>query len=124
MRNTRYITAATATAIGAITAAVAGATAATTSAISARKQREAQADARAAQDRANAKAEAEQKKATNQAEYERLSALSNAQDSTKYANAWGVDDALSSKYAENAKDVSKEISDQEENNPFYTRGLL
>lgn len=122
MSRCRYVE--TALIIGGITSALASATTATTTAIAAHKQDKAQSKALDEQRKAQAKAEAEATKANESAEKQRLEALAGSQTGTQYANAWGVDESLAAKYANNAADVSKAIDEEEENNPFYTRGLL
>lgn len=109
-----------------ITAALimAGTTAATTGAqiaVSEHQQKKALEEQRIAQAEANAK----QQESENKAERQRLEALAGNAAATDYGNVWGVD---SNKYADAAQKLSAGTgdfgTDDDEYNPFYTRGLL
>lgn len=77
------------------------------------------------QKQAQAEAEKKQKEADRTAEEKRLQALAANQTATDYGNVWGVD---SNKYADAAQKLSAGTgsfnTDDEDENPFYTRGLL
>lgn len=77
------------------------------------------------QKQAQKKAEATQKAADERAERQRLEGLKKQSTATDYGNIWGTD---SKKYADAAQKLSAGTgsfnTDDEENNPFYTRGLL
>ena len=77
------------------------------------------------QKQAQKKAEAEQKAADERAEKQRLEGLQKQSTATTYGDVWGTD---SKKYADAAQKLSAGTgsfnTDDEENNPFYTRGLL
>lgn len=78
-----------------------------------------------AQEEAQANAQREQKAAEDRAEKKRLEALAANQTATDYGNVWGTDSA---KYADAAQKLSAGTgsfnTDDDETNPFYTRGLL
>ena len=86
---------------------------------------EAQHTAANAQKQAQLAAEAQQKAADERAEKQRLEALAANQTATDYSNVWGTDSA---KYADAAQKLSAGTggfdTDEDETNPFYTRGLL
>lgn len=77
------------------------------------------------QKQAQERAERKQKEADDNAERKRLEALAANQTATDYGSVWGVD---SNKYADAAQKLSAGTgsfnTDDEEDNPFYTRGLL
>lgn len=74
---------------------------------------------------AQAEAEKKQAEADRTAEEKRLKALATNTTATDYGNVWGVD---SNKYADAAQKLSAGTgsfdTDNDEENPFYTRGLL
>ena len=86
---------------------------------------ELQKDAQKKQEEAQEKAAQAQKDADDIAERQRLEALVSNQTATDYGNVWGVENA---KYADVAQKLSAGTGDfnteDEETNPFYTRGLL
>ena len=77
------------------------------------------------QKQAQAAAEVKQKEADDKAEKQRLEALAANMEATGYGNVWGVD---SNKYADAAQKLSAGTgdfnTDDDEDNPFYYRGLL
>ena len=77
------------------------------------------------QQKAQAEAQKIQKEANESAERKRLEALAANTEATDYGNVWGVD---SNKYADAAQKLSAGTgsfnTDDDEENPFYTRGLL
>lgn len=83
-----------------------------------KKARQIQRDAQAA-------AQAEQAEADRKAEMQRLEGLATNQTATDYSNIWGVNTA---KYADAAQKLSAGTgsfnTDDDEENPFYTRGLI
>ena len=79
---------------------------------------------RAAQAEAQAKAEQQQKKADQEAEQKRLEGIAANQTATNYGSIWGTE---SKKYADAAQKLSAgtgSFSDDDETNPFYSRGLI
>lgn len=73
---------------------------------------------------AQAKAERVQKEADIKAERERLEGLAQNQTATDYSNIWGV---KGSNYADAAQKLSAgtgSFDTDDEDNPFYTRGLM
>lgn len=79
------------------------------------------------QKQAQKRAEAEQKAADEKAEMQRLEGLKSNAEVTDYGNIWGVD-TNTKKYADAAQKLSAGTgsfnTDNEDENPFYTRGLL
>lgn len=79
----------------------------------------------AEQENAQKAAEQKQKEADEKAERQRLEGLQKQSTATDYANVWGSN---SKKYADAAQKLSAGTGsfniDDEENNPFYTKGLL
>lgn len=77
------------------------------------------------QKKAKASAIKEQKEAENKAETQRLEALANNQTVTDYGSIWGV---KGSNFADAAQKLSAGTgsfdTDEDETNPFYTRGLF
>lgn len=84
-----------------------------------------QEDSLKAQKKAQNEAAEEQRVADENAERERLEALAANQTATDYGNIWGADSA---KYADAAQKLSAGTgsfnTDDDEQNPFYQRGLL
>lgn len=80
---------------------------------------------RHAQREAEELARQEQAAADKKAETQRLEALATNMTTTDYANVWGLDNA---KYADAAQKLSAGTGsfneDEDETNPFYSRGLL
>ena len=89
--------------------------------VSYNQQKHAQED----QGKAMESARIEQENADRSAEKKRLEALAANQTATDYGNVWGTDSA---KYADAAQKLSAGTgsfnTDEDETNPFYTRGLL
>ena len=104
-----------------ISSLITAATTATTSAVEYHEQEKAMGQ----QAEAQAKAEEKQKAADEAAEKKRLEALAANQTATDYGNIWGTDTA---KYSDAAQKLSAGTGsfnkEEEETNPFYTRGLL
>lgn len=100
-----------------VTAAATGASAAASS----YSQRKASAAQKAAQEEATAKQEA----ADRSAEEKRLEGLKTAATKTDYGNIWGTE---SKRYVDAAQKLSAGTGsfgyDDEDQNPFYTKGLL
>lgn len=99
----------------AITAAASG----TSAAVSAHQSEKAE----HAQKKAQAKAEAAQIASDKKAEEERLKALAKQQES----EAFGIDSTLAARYADAAQKWGAgtgSTKQDEEENPFYTRGLV
>lgn len=73
------------------------------------------------------KAERAQKEANERAEKQRLEGLKSNAEATDYGNIWGVD-TNTKKYADAAQKLSAGTgslnTNDEDENPFYTRGLL
>lgn len=84
-----------------------------------------QKEAMAKQEEAQRQAEEKQAKADKTAEEKRLEALAANQTDVDYGSIWGVD---ANKYADVAQKLSAGTgsfnTDDDEENPFYTRGLL
>lgn len=81
-------------------------------------------EARAQQDKAQSEAKAAQEKADQDAERKRLEGVASNQTATDYGNIWGV---KGSNYADAARKLSAgtgSFSDDDETNPFYSRGLI
>lgn len=88
---------------------------------------EEQKDAAKEQKKALEQAEAKQKEADLDAEQKRLEALAANQGATDFSNIWGIDSELSKQFAgidTTKKKDGMEMSFDEEDNPFYTRGLF
>lgn len=104
-----------------ISSLVSAAASGTQTAVSAHESKK----ARAAQEEAQARAEEKQRIADENAEKKRLEALVSNQTATGYGSIWGTDSA---KYADAAQKLSAGTgsfgSDEDETNPFYTKGLL
>lgn len=85
------------------------------------QQKHAQEDIKDAQRRAELK----QEEADKKAERERLEGLAQNQTATDYSNIWGV---KGSNFADAAQKLSAGTgsfdTDDDESNPFYTRGLM
>ena len=85
-------------------------------------------EAQARQDQAQAEAKIEQQKADREAEQQRLEGIASNQTATTYGNIWGVDNAYANRYKDAAQKLSAGTgsfdTDDDDNNPFYTRGLL
>ena len=98
---------------------------ATASGVTASVQHDTAKEAEWDQKQAQKKAEATQKAADEKAEMQRLQGLKAQSTATTYGDVWGTD---SKKYADAAQKLSAGTgsfnTDDEENNPFYTRGLL
>ena len=103
-----------------ISSLVSAAAAGTQTAVSAHQQHKALAAQEAAQNEAIQK----QQEADDRAEKQRLEALAANQEATGYGSIW----ADTGKYADAAQKLSAGTgsfnTDDEESNPFYTRGLL
>ena len=88
-------------------------------------QYDAQQEAAHEQKKAQEAAAEEQRIAAQEAETQRLEGLKTASTKTDYANVWGSDTA---KYADAAQKLSAGTgnfnTEDEETNPFYTRGLV
>lgn len=86
---------------------------------------EMQKEAQQEQKKAQLTAVKEQKEAENKAETERLEALAGNQQATDYSNVWGI---KGSNFADAAQKLSAGTgsfdTDDDEENPFYTRGLI
>ena len=84
--------------------------------------------AREAQENAQAEAKREQQKSERDAEQQRLEGIASNQTATTYGNIWGVDNAYANRYKDAAQKLSAGTgsfdTDDDDNNPFYTRGLL
>ena len=86
---------------------------------------EMQKEAKDEQKKAMAKATAEQAKADREAEVERLEGIAQNQTATDYGSIWGVKGS-------NVADAAQKLSagtgsfdpDEDEENPFYVRGLI
>lgn len=106
----------------AATAAVASAGAASYGAYSAHEDA---VEARKDMKEGQAKAERLQKEEDMKAERERLEGLAQNQTATDYSNIWGV---KGSNFADAAQKLSAGTgsfdTDDDEDNPFYTRGLM
>lgn len=104
-----------------ISSLVSAAAAGTQAAVSAHQQEK----TREAQAAAQNEAEQKQKEADDKAEKKRLEGLAANQEATDYGNIWGTE---GNKYADAAQKLSAGTgnfnTDDDENNPFYTRGLL
>ena len=72
------------------------------------------------------RAEAQQEKANKEAEQQRLEGIAANQSATNYGNVWGASE--SKKYADAAQKLSAGTgsfdTDDDETNPFYSRGLI
>jgi cobalamin biosynthesis protein CobT len=80
--------------------------------------------AQEAQANAQAAAQEQQKKADQEAEQKRLEGIASNLTATDYGNIWGTE---SKKYADAAQKLSAgtgSFSDDDETNPFYSRGLI
>ena len=77
------------------------------------------------QNKTQAAAKKEQKLADEKAERQRLEAMGTAATATDYGNIWAVDSA---KFKDSAQKLSAGTgsfnTEDEDENPFYTRGLL
>ena len=95
------------------------------SGVSAYEGHKMQKEAMAQQEEAQRRAEEKQEQANRSAEEQRLQALAGNMTATDYGNVWGVD---GNKYADVAQKLSAGTGDfnteDDEDNPFYTRGLL
>ena len=104
---------------GAAIASLIGST--TQGVVSYNQQKHAKEDMEKAQEAANQK----QAEADRNAEIERLEGIAKNQDATDYANIWGV---KGSNFADAAQKLSAGTgsfdTDDDEDNPFYTRGLM
>ena len=81
--------------------------------------------AREAQENAQAEAKREQQKAERSAEQKRLEGIAANQNSINYGNIWAGTE--SKRYADAAQKLSAgtgSFSDDDETNPFYSRGLI
>ena len=85
-------------------------------------------EAQAKQEQAQAEAKTAQEKADRDAERQRLEGIASNQTATTYGNIWGVDNAYANRYKDAAQKLSAGTgsfdTDDDDNNPFYTRGLL
>lgn len=86
---------------------------------------ELQKEAQHKQEEAQQKAETEQREADQRAEKKRLEGLKANAEATDYGNVWGADSA---KYADAAQKLSAGTgsfdTDDDDENPFYQKGLL
>ena len=98
----------------------------TASGVSASVSHDASKSAEWQQKQAQNKAEATQKAADEKAEQERLAALAKNQQTQGFD--FGVDSALAKRYADAAQKwgagTGSMTEDEDNNNPFYTRGLI
>lgn len=94
---------------------------ATQGVVSYNQQKHAQEDMKEAQE----KAELKQEESDRNAERQRLEAIAANQEATDYSSIWGVKGA---NYADAAQKLSAGTgsfdTDDDESNPFYTKGLL
>lgn len=107
-----------------ISSLVSAAAMGTQTAVSAHKADE----ARASQENAQREAKAAQEKADADAERQRLEGIAANQTATSYSKIWGTDSAYANRYKDAAQKLSAGTgsfdTDDDTNNPFYTRGLL
>ena len=109
-----------------VTAAILGASAimaAATGAQSAVQHHEAK-KARSAQEEAQMRAEATQREANRNAEKKRLEGLASNKTIADYGNIWGSGESKMADAARKFSAGAGSFSDDEETNPFYSRGLF
>lgn len=85
------------------------------------------AKARSEQSAAQREAKAVQEKADADAERQRLEGIAANQTATSYSNIWGTDSAYANRYKDAAQKLSAgtgSFSDDDDTNPFYSKGLI